>query len=192
MICITVALHCEARPIIDHYKLKPVSSTPYKVYSNNEIVLVISGIGKLAAASATNYLCTMTTINHITSCLNIGIAGHASQDIGKPILIHKCIDNDGRHAWYPIICFRPPCETGNLITVNQPEEHYRDDFYYDMEAAGFFHAAHQFVSAEQAHCLKVVSDNRMQHWHKLNKNDVSALIADKLDCIKLIIDGLQQ
>ena len=58
-----VALASESRPLIDHFRLRPVPDTPYRRYRNGSIVLTETGIGKLNAAAAVRH----TTLEFIQS-----------------------------------------------------------------------------------------------------------------------------
>ena len=56
-VTIQVALPCEARPIIDHYRLKRQDSSVFAKYQNADasLALIVSGVGKLNAATALAY-----------------------------------------------------------------------------------------------------------------------------------------
>ncbi|MCB0340373.1 MAG: hypothetical protein KDD53_12250, partial [Bdellovibrionales bacterium] len=57
MIAIVTALHCEAKPIIDHFGLKKdAQSHQFEVFLSDEYLLLISGVGKIKAAIGTTYL----------------------------------------------------------------------------------------------------------------------------------------
>ena len=56
-VCIEVALKAEATPLIEAFKLKPLSGNPlFPIYENDEIKLIISGVGKIKAGAACSYL----------------------------------------------------------------------------------------------------------------------------------------
>lgn len=108
-----VALDAEARPIIDFYQLKRLSTiASHVVYSNNNhsIFLIVSGIGIAASQGAVGFLAgwqlavkeyASDTINRQDSALafaratlwiNVGIAGHAEQAIGAIFRANKITD----------------------------------------------------------------------------------------------------
>ena len=53
MILIHTALLCEAQTFIEEYKLKKINS---KIYRNDKVILLISGIGKENTISSLDYM----------------------------------------------------------------------------------------------------------------------------------------
>ena len=94
---IVAALPAEARPLIDHWRLKrEPNSNAFAIYSNDQrspaIHLVVSGTGKINAAAACAHLYMHCRPAH--ACwLNIGIAGHAARDVGTALLVHYVVDS---------------------------------------------------------------------------------------------------
>ncbi len=77
MIHLVIALPSEAKPLLSHYKLKAVEdSCGFKIYQKDEMALVVSGVGKSAAAAATAYLQAMTGNEPDRAWINIGMGGH--------------------------------------------------------------------------------------------------------------------
>jgi len=76
-ILIHTALLCEAKPIIEHFKMKCLQKKPYRIYHKNDILLIISGIG------AKNSLLAKEIFeqNHIKKAVNIGIAGCKDESV---------------------------------------------------------------------------------------------------------------
>ena len=187
MICLTVALRAEAKPLIDYYELKPYSPKGlFRVFKNEEIALVISGIGKIAAAAATTFLYTVLGQYPHRGWLNIGVAGHAERAIGEGVLAHRIMDMATEKTWHsqPIVEHIIP--TDRLITVDTPEINYRDSAMYDMEASGFYAIACRFTQLELVQCYKVISDNLATPTSTIVPRRVEQLIVAKLD----EIDGL--
>ena len=53
------ALHCEAKPVIDYYRLsKSHDDNAFDLYQSDRMICVISGSGKLASAAATASILT--------------------------------------------------------------------------------------------------------------------------------------
>ena len=51
------ALHCEAKPIIDYYRLKKdPAENAFDVYQDERIACVVSGIGGINMAAATAWM----------------------------------------------------------------------------------------------------------------------------------------
>lgn len=192
MISIVTALRCEALPLIDHYRLHHDGShSQFHHYRNDEIQLIISGVGKLAAATATAYLAASTQQQCI-AWLNLGIAGHADRAIGKPLLADRIIDAASGQRWYPGFALSFLCGSDSLTTIDQPDDTYNRSTMVDMEASGFFAAASRFQSCELIHALKIISDNRTLGTEHINKKMVSGLIAENLETIENTVSNLLQ
>ncbi len=191
MINIITALQCEARPLIDHYRLRGnAKHSAFRCYQNDELRLVISGIGKLAAATATTYLASSDT-QTTSGWLNPGIAGHADHAIGTPLLAHKLIDAASEQQWFPGIVIPTPCASETLTTADRPEAEYRPGTMIDMEASGFYAAASRFQSCELIHSLKIISDNHNQGTGQITEKNTTTLIHDNLSTIDAVISELQ-
>ncbi len=153
MIYILVALKAEAQAFVDKFKLKD--------YKNDNITVVISGIGSDAMYKTTcNLLKNFTDADKI---VNVGICGASKKyDIGELIDAneHKitCIDYEATDSKYEIV---------------------------DMESTGFLEAA---KGVENKFIFKVVSDNFEPKT--VNKDMAKKLIFNKLDEImKRVKDG---
>ena len=144
-------------PAIGPHRLQGVSGHPYRICAGDQTHLIVSGIGKVAAAAATAYLRALIG-DTPAAWLNIGIAGHGSQAVGTALLAHKVVDATSGKSFYPTFTASPLCCTTLLHTVDlaQPAA---SDAAYDMEASGFCEAAQRFATSERIHCLKIVSDN---------------------------------
>lgn len=154
---IVVALAAEAAPLREHFGLtmaKGEQTFPH--YANANIHLVVSGPGQEAAATATRWLAERSTAG---IWLNIGVAGHASRDIGEAFIAGKVIDTESDKCWYPAQTIKAPWPVDTLYTVTEPDFSYTRDGGIDMEAAGFLAACGLHTTAELAQCLKIVSDN---------------------------------
>ena len=185
MLCIVVALPAEARPLVDHFKLKALDGHPYRLYVGEDIHLIISGVGKVASAAAVAYLRARLGPTPI-AWLNIGIAGHAQAEVGTAILAHKVLDVGSGKSYYPVFAGPPSCSTDLLYTVDKPESSYEIGSACDMEASGFCDTALRFSSAELVHCLKVISDNPNSSWSDLNAHTISQLILAQLEKMEIV------
>jgi len=192
VINIICALQCEARPLIEHYRLQGnARHSAFRCYQNDEMRLVVCGVGKLAAATATAYLAALS-LPTSDAWLNLGIAGHADREIGEPLLAHKLIDASSERQWFPAIVIPAPCASETLTTVDKPEAAYREETMVDMEATGFYAAASRFQSSELIHSLKVISDNRGHHSDNISEKSTSGLIHRNIHTLDSIITQLQQ
>jgi len=192
MICVEVALKAEAGPLIEALELKSLSGNHlFPIWENDQIKLIISGVGKVKAGAACSYLAAIHRDEDIYGWLNVGIGGHQIHRVGTPLLIHKIID-EGRHSsFFPSFVFTPPCQTDVCLTVEQPEHKYESGYVYDMEAAGFYAIASKLSPLEMIHVFKVISDNLKQPATELNKKVVEKLIADHVELLQKILTEMR-
>lgn len=157
------ALACEAKPLIDHYRLRKLPEhRAFAIYANETTVVVVAGIGKTAMAAAVGYSMALFR-SAFPILLNIGIAGHPHQPVGQLLLAEKIVDGErSQKCYYPQLTagFKHP--TSTLITVTSPAIAYPEPCLYDMEAAAFYETAVKFSTSELIQCLKIVSDNAQQ------------------------------
>ena len=192
MLHIVTALPCEAKPLIQHYRLNGRQpENGFRIYENDQIRLIIAGIGKCAAAAACAYLQGMET-NSKHAWLNLGIAGHATLEVGEALLAHKITDAATGNHWYPPMPFKRPCQSLELITRDQPEADYDANAAIDMEASGFYATAIRFNSSELVQVLKVISDNHANPATEVNAALAEELICARLDVVDQVIQQLQQ
>lgn len=201
MINIVTALACEANPIIQHFHLRKSPQVfGFPVYSNEIFTLIISGMGKFAAASAVGYLQAMSSQaeenlsgSAAPHCwLNVGIAGHKTMDIGTALLAHSITDGATLQRFYPCFTFDLPCTTADVISVEQAETSYSTDAAYDMEALGFCAAASRFSSFEMIHCLKIISDNQAASCELITKHVGEELIGSQLLIMENLLHKLEK
>ncbi len=192
MLNIITALPCEAKPLIKHFRLNGrQAENGFRIYENDQLRLIIAGIGKCAAAAACAYLQGMEPAGkHVW--LNLGIAGHATLEIGEAVLAHKISDAATGVSWYPPMPFKRPCRSVELITRDQAEEAYDQNAAVDMEAAGFYATAIRFNSSELVQVFKIISDNQTNPAEQVSAAQTEALIDAKLDVIDRLIQQLLQ
>lgn len=188
-----VALDCEAKALIQHYRLKRLmTESVFAIYQNQSITLTLSGIGKTAMAAAVAYTAAKFGCANGPFWLNIGIAGHQDLEIGKACLVHKITDAERARSWYPPIIIEAPCSTQALVTCSSPERHYASDALYDMEASGFYEIASRFSNSEFIQCLKIVSDNRARPADSLRPDDIAGMIKDQIGMLDLVIERMDR
>ncbi len=190
MIHIVCALKAEAQPLIQALRLKGRSEAEFPIYENRNTRLIISGLGKVAAAAAVSYL-HMWSGREARAWLNFGLAGHAEAERGELYAIHKVMDGDSGECWYPCFCFDTDLPRTSLVSVSRVENDYDQAMLYDMEAAGFMATATRFVTTERTHCLKLVSDNRREGVEQVNAEMAQGMISRRLDEIVAFIDALR-
>jgi len=192
MLNIVCALHCEAKPIIDFYKLSALSDCVFPIYSNEQINLVVTGIGKVDTAAAMAYLFTKTLEQKNSAWLNYGIAGHKNAMLGDWFNVNKITESSTAINWYPSRFQNIDCLTASLKTVDNPVSLYEPEKLYDMEASSFMSTALKFSGIELIQLMKVVSDNEESHLVEINKKHVQKLLLKNLDPLISMIAVLQQ
>jgi len=190
---IYTALPCEAKPLIDFYRLKKDTAIHnFSVYTNNAICLTVTGIGKNAMAAAVAYTLALFSSAQNPVMLNVGIGGHKTHPIGSVFLADKITDTDCDRRLYPPLVFTPPCPTHSLQTTAKPQLSYPERDLCDMEASAFYETAIRFSSGELIHCLKIVSDNEISPAQNIQPKWVTELIGAQLETIAAIVNKLTQ
>ena len=142
MLTIMVALHCEAKPFIDAYRLKKVDSKPFDHYQNIDyeglnIDLVVSGIGALAMASAVGWIGAKGVSDNVKGqsqriWVNLGTAGHISQPLSSLLLVHGVGDEVQQKCHYPPLVARWHGVSESVLSVSSPCTQYPDGAAVDM------------------------------------------------------------
>jgi adenosylhomocysteine nucleosidase len=187
-IFIHTALPCEARPLIDRFRLKKnLDSHPFELYQNDRICLTVAGIGKCAMAAGVAYTQARAGGADAPILLNVGIAGHAEHEVGSVFLAGKIADADTLKNFYPPLAFLPPCALETVRTGSRPQLDYSTPHLYDMEASAFYETAARFSTGELVQCLKVVSDNRQAPAIRMQPRQVTELIAGQLPVLDRLL-----
>lgn len=184
------ALHCEAKPVIDFYRLKKShDDTAFDLYRGDGMLCIISGTGKIASAAACAWIAAKYQQEASITWINLGTAGSAQQEIGAAFLLNQVIDADSGHRHYPAPCARSILPGYACLTLSQASNDYRQDYLFDMEASGFMYSSLRFSSAELTQCIKVVSDNEIRQTGK-NRQQVSDLIYLNIESIDRLANAL--
>ncbi|WP_333877083.1 phosphorylase family protein [Methylobacter sp.] len=192
-IFIYAALPCEAKPLIEHFKLKKNTTVqPFAVYFSQDICLTVTGLGKSAMAAGLAYTQALFASVEHPVLVNIGIAGHIDHALGRLFLIDKITDVDSRKSYYPPLVFTPPCPTACIQTVSRPQLGYDSQHLCDMEASAFYETAVRFSSGELIHCLKVISDNEASPAENIQPKQVAALIGAHVSTIETLLAELSR
>lgn len=165
MIYLVTAVHCEARPLIEHYGLKRADEyRPFQVFAGEGVALIITGMGKMKSAVATASLLARGNGGSEDLAVNIGICGSKNREVklATPILVHQIIDGETDERFFPDLLFDHRLPEGSLEThhrIIRQEDigRLRADFV-DMEASGFYQACQPYLAPHQIHVIKVVSD----------------------------------
>ncbi|MDH3695640.1 MAG: hypothetical protein OER96_13845 [Gammaproteobacteria bacterium] len=190
MLNIVTALACEAKPIRRYYDLSSdTDKRAFPIYKNENIRLIVSGVGKINAAAAVAYLHGLDE-KQSSAWLNIGTVGHSNLDIGDLTLIDRITDNATQVSWYPPIVYKHNVSTNALLTVDKPETEYQGESAFDMEASGYYPTATRIATGELVQCIKVISDNSQTSAESINAGKLEGLIAGNMDEIDQIVQAI--
>ncbi|MCB0318939.1 MAG: hypothetical protein KDD56_09295 [Bdellovibrionales bacterium] len=183
------AIHWEAAPIIKHLNLKKnLNFKSFEVFSNNDFVYVISGIGKIKAACALARVLETSSGLDSAALLNIGVAGSkaGSYPVGTLLRIISCKDTASNRSYYPDAILNLGIPEESLEThdkaVSNDSEPLLNYPIVDMELSGVLEAGSQFFTWDKIFSLKIVSD--LLQVACLNKNFVHSLVEQNLPSIE--------
>lgn len=191
MIRFVTALAAEAEPIVERYGMTPRDGA-FAWFRSEEAALVVSGVGKIAAASAVAYLHARTEEREHAAWIDAGLAGHRDREPGEVLLAHTVRDAASGRSWHPTPLGGVELPRVEVVTVDRPESRFDAEAAYDMEAAGFVPAALRFSSTELVQVIKVVSDNRKTPWTGLTPRDARELVARGFDAIQTLASRLRE
>ncbi|MCG8500077.1 MAG: nucleoside phosphorylase [Firmicutes bacterium] len=179
MLFIAAALYIEARPLIAYYNLKKDNASRYyQIFRNEDIVLVITGTGKVNSAVGVSHMLSRYPFTEQDAVINWGICGTGCGDgkPGTPYLVHKIIDHETGRSYYPDMLLVHPFAEADLETFSSPVTADRSlaALLCDMEASGFYQAAAKYFSPHNIHVIKIVSD-RLE-GERLEQDFVLALL----------------
>ncbi len=186
-----VAFKGEAQPIIDFYRLKKVEDSPCPIFRNDHHSLIMSGLGREKAVSATQVLNQITRKAN-QGWINIGIAGHGSLEIGEAFVGGKIIDDSNNECFYPPQVFEHSFEVSSIITCTKPSSNYQTNLGFDMEAHAFYKTACQFSSRELVQVIKIVSDNPAHSHDQIKPNEVPVMIDSHLQKIDALVKQIDE
>lgn len=185
------ALDCEAKPLVRFYHLKKQAKMrAFSIYKNNNIVLTITGVGKVAMAGAVSYTLALFLEEPFPVLINVGIAGHKTHTIGHLLLAMKIVDQESGKKFYPQLLGINRIDCCELKTISAPLTTYGSDCLYDMEASAFYEIAVRFSTSELIHCYKIVSDNEQSSINKIQAKLVIEWITDQTFAIDKEITNL--
>ncbi len=188
-ILLATALHPEARPVIERFRLKQETSSNPPVFRRDDIWLTVTGTGRVKAAIGTALLLAQVETRAQAVIFNLGIAGHTQESgagpvsVGDRFLVNRIDEQGTGRSFYPDLLARTPLAEFPVTTVDRPLDRSQaagvKPGLVDMEAAGFYQAAAAFLPPHRIGCVKVVSDHL--EIRRLDKCHVSELIAGSLE-----------
>jgi len=191
MIHLVTALPCEAKPLISRYRLNGRQAQHgFRIYENEHLRLIVSGLGKLNCAAACAYLQALD-VDRQAAWLNLGIAGHAEFEIGTPLLAAKISEPGSDLRYYPPALPDSPCPRVALVSRDTPSPDYPANAACDMEASAFYATALRFSNSEVIQVFKLVSDNQEHGIDQITAEKTEAMIAERMEQIDTVIHQLQ-
>lgn len=170
MIILAMAIYCEAKPLIEKYRLKKDESyMPFTVFANEEkeILLIITGTGNAAAASSVAGVCAKLDLKADKNFLvNIGTCASASAS-DEIYICSKITDESSERTFYPDMIYKNPFKEAEIITSavlfenknDKNPQNTSDTVLYDMEAAFVWQAGAYFFAPHEMSFVKILSDN---------------------------------
>ena len=211
MIYIFTAFYAEAKSIIANYNLKmqqKQAAVRFDIFSNDDIRLVITGVGEINAAAAVANVGGAYGIGAEDMIVNIGSCAAFENEthtmlndkwtgMGEHIfLINKMTEQSTGRTFYPDMLLKSDMEECEAVTVAKPiteaeienlsDNTARVSCVYDMEAAAIYQAATLFVGPHCMHFIKVFSDS----GEKIDQSRITEVFAAANDTICGYIDRL--
>jgi nucleoside phosphorylase len=178
LLYIVVALKPEAQAFVDKYKLKKSKLSNFTIFSSNDIILIISGLGVHNARSATQALINHKDITDDDIYLNVGIcAAEQKHKIGSLLSVGSIFYEEEEYTFneqnLQILCSDTPIDK----EISSP---------VDMESFGFYDAVIHNPAIKNFFILKVVSDHFEPE--KVTKEATKVLIFKQLEAITTILE----
>ena len=175
MIHFVVATNSEARPLIDLFKLKKIKDLKQAfIYANQNISLIISGIGKVNAAIGVTQTYYYYNQKNNNIWINIGLAGHKYLKVGDICTINKITDNETNKNFFPFVN-KFKMQNQECLSVGIQKKIYSSKVH-DMESIGFYQSACKYSSKELLQIVKIISDNQFESIDFQNKEVVYNII----------------
>jgi len=178
MTYIITALLIEAKPIINHFKLKKEMIDDLIVYKNSDITLCITQVGYDNALHVSRRFLYLSKPTKDDIVINIGVcAAPTEYKIGEVLLIDR-VEFEEKSVTLHVTT------DISLTTLKEPQSSYLNT-PVDMEAYAIYEAGRNFFEFNQIFFIKIVSD----HFEpkSLNKNLLYALINRNINNISSLI-----
>jgi hypothetical protein len=186
-----VAFLAEAKQVIDFYRLVKTDVPSGAMFQNDQHCLLISGLGKDRAATATKLL-GQSKAKKNEGWLNLGIAGHGSLAKGDAFIAGKIIDDKSEEVFYPPPISHSSLPVSSLCTSSSPVTQYEPGMGYDMEAHSFYREASRFSFRELVQVVKIVSDTPSQPIEKIRPREATEMIASHMNQLDQLVRQIDQ
>jgi len=178
MLYIIVALKAEAQAFVDKFSLNKFSLNKFTCFQNENITLIVSGIGINNAMHATQTLINYYDISDEDTYLNLGICGAC-----KDFSIGEIIDIGSIE--YQKRIYTLQSDSSHMITCVDHEINHNEYKIVDMESFGFYEAVSHSPAIKKHKIIKVVSD----HFEPdiITKEYTKSLIFNTINIVKKLI-----
>ncbi|MEA3291032.1 MAG: hypothetical protein U9Q71_01785 [Pseudomonadota bacterium] len=192
---LVVALGVEAAPLVERYRLQLVQGVPpFPLFVGDGLRLIVSGMGRVNAASAVAWLAGTEyatageqPFNQVW--LNLGIGGSGAHPQRSLVVAGEVAEAASGRCWcIPPADFSTP--VAQIVTVDRPQADYDRPVVYEMEASGFLAAARRIGQRRRVHCAKVISDGPESPIARLDGESVGRLIAGAMAEIETLLSRL--
>ena len=186
MQCLITALKAESDPFIQHLRLKRDSALDFPYFVNQElnVVLIGVGVGKKNIKSRINDFLKLNNHKEV-QFINVGIAGgkKSRTNIGELFMINKILDDNSNKKYYPEIVVDHGFNESSITTVETPvlDGGKKYDTLVDMEAHEIFSTCSKFVPVHNISIIKLVSDHMDRRESFTQSSIVSELFKEKMD-----------
>lgn len=187
MLYLSTALYCEAKPLITHFGLKKTHIFhKFQVFLGDDMILMITGVGEIAASVAIACVCSTYLPKEGDFFLSFGSSAALSFDmpLGELYLLNKITQMTTDKTFYPDIVFGHSFQEIHGISGSkelQEDSHLFNQYLtYDMEAASSYLSASYFFGPHQMAFLRMISD------YGTNRKDLSSKITNLIDRKKYV------
>lgn len=157
MLYIICAFEAEARALIDAYKLVKSERTPYALFTNEDVILLISKMGQVNARTAAKFLVSNYKISQDDCFLNLGIcAAKDNYTIGKLLQI-KYLENENES--FTLSTLTSSVQAVSCFSANEPVDKIPKTDIAEMEAISLYKNVKDYFQCEKISFLKIVSDH---------------------------------
>jgi len=188
MIYILCAFEVEARALIDKHRLQKGRSGPYKIFSNEEILVFISGMGQDNAKDAVQNMLLNFPNTSTDIFINLGIcAAQTPYEIGELLQVKKLKDDEESHLLKTVDSQLP---TVSCFSSKVPLSRPVNEDIAEMEAMSLYRGVNEYFQAGNISILKIVSD----HFDpsKIDKPFIISLIQKNLSKIDRHINTMRE
>ena len=185
---LAVAMACEAKPLLSQFGLRRATeATAFPVYRGDDVALVVTGVGCIAAAAGVGYLAGLTGAGRGDPWINVGVGGHRELSVGTVVLAHEVRDAASGRTTYPPRALVEELSSIEVLTVAEVERRYEEDVVYEMEAAAFLTTARRFAIGELVQVLKIISDGPASPADELDPDRISRLVESCLPAVANLV-----